>query len=375
MSISIKEVTTDKDLKRFVDFQYKLYKNDKYWVPPLKKEELFSLRFDKNPAFDFCETKYWLAYKNDELVGRIAGIINHKFNEKFNKKIMRFGWIDFIDDEEVCSSLLTAIENWAKEKGMHEVHGPLGFTDMDGEGTLIEGFEEVSTLGAIYNYPYYPKLIERKGYTKDIDWIEYQVKMTSEPVPEKISRISDIALKRNKLRVLRVNKPKELLPYAREMFYLINSSYKDLYGFVELSDKQIDMYVKQYFGFIKPEYLPVVLNEKNEMVAFGITMPSLSKAFQKAKGKLFPFGFIYILKAMKNNPGLDLYLTAVRPDMQDKGVNAILMNEINKLIIKNNIRIVETNRELEDNSKVQAQWRFFEHRQHKRRRCYKKNIL
>ncbi len=374
MSISLKEVTTDKDLKRFVDFQYKLYKNDKCWVPPLKKEELFSLRRDKNPAFDFCETKYWLAYKNDELVGRIAGIINHKFNEKFSKRIMRFGWIDFIDDEEVCSSLLTAVENWAKEKGMHEVHGPLGFTDMDGEGTLIEGFEEVSTLGAIYNYSYYPILIERNGYTKDIDWIEFQVKMTSDPVPEKISRISDIALQRNKLRVLRVNKPKELLPYAREMFYLINSSYKDLYGFVELSDKQIDMYVKQYFGFIKPEYLPVVLNEKNEMVAFGITMPSLSKAFQKAKGKLFPFGFIHILKAMKNNPALDLYLTAVRPDMQDKGVNAILMNEINKLIIKNNIRLVETNRELEDNSKVQAQWRFFEHRQHKRRRCYKKEI-
>lgn len=374
MSISLKEVTTDKDLKRFVDFQYKLYKNDKYWVPPLKKEELFSLRRDKNPAFDFCETKYWLAYKNEELVGRIAGIINHKFNEKFNKKIMRFGWIDFIDDEDVSSILLNAVEEWAKGKGMNEVHGPLGFTDMDGEGTLIEGFEEVSTLGAIYNYPYYPKLIERNGYTKDIDWIEYQVKMTSDPVPEKISRISDIALQRNKLRVLRVNKPKELLPYAKEMFYLINSSYKDLYGFVELSDKQIDMYVKQYFGFIKPEYLPVVLNEKNEMVAFGITMPSLSKAFQKAKGKLFPFGFIHILKAMKNNPGLDLYLTAVRPDMQDKGVNAILMNEINKLIIKNNIRVVETNRELEDNSKVQAQWRFFEHRQHKRRRCYKKEI-
>lgn len=374
MSIKLKEVTTNKELKRFVDFQYQLYKNNEYWVPPLKKEELFLLRRDKNPAFDFCETKYWLAYNNGNIVGRIAGIINHKFNDKFNKKTMRFGWIDFIDDEAVSSTLLNAVEEWAKEKGMNEIHGPLGFTDMDGEGTLIEGFDEVSTLGAIYNFPYYPKLIERKGYSKDIDWVEYQVKMTSDPVPEKISRIADIALKRNKLRVLRVKKAKELLPYAREMFYLINESYQDLYGFVELSDKQIDMYVKQYFGFIKPEYVPVVLNEKNEMVAFGITMPSMSKAFQKAKGKLFPFGFMHILKAMKNNPGLDLYLTAVRPDMQDKGVNAILMNETNKLIIKNNIRVVETNRELEDNSKVRAQWRFFEHRQHKRRRCYKKEL-
>ena len=343
-------------------------------MPPLKKEETFLLRRDKNPAFDFCETKYWLAYKDGKIVGRIAGIINQKFNDKFNKKIMRFGWFDFIDDAEVSDKLLSAVEEWAKEKGMNEIHGPLGFTDMDSEGTLVEGFEELSTLGALYNYPYYPKLIENSGYEKDIDWIEFQVNMTSAPVPEKISRIADIALKRNKLSVLRVKKSKELLPYAREMFYLINSSYKDLYGFVELSDKQIDMYVKQYFGFIKPEYLPVVLNEKGEMVAFGITMPSLSTAFQKAKGSLFPFGFIHILKAMKNNPALDLYLTAVRPDMQDKGVNAILMNETNKLIINNNITLVETNRELEDNSKVQAQWKFFDHRQHKRRRCYKKEI-
>ncbi len=374
MGIHLKEVTTHKELKDFVNFQYELYKNNQFWVPPLKKEELFSLQHDKNPAFDFCESKYWLAYKNDKIVGRVAGIINHKFNKKFDKKIMRFGWIDFIEDDEVVNTLLHSVEEWAKEKGLLEIHGPLGFTDMDGEGTLIEGFNELSTLGAIYNYEYYSSLIENNGYTKDIDWIEYEVTMTSDPVPEKISRISEIALKRNKLHVLKVKKSKDLLPYAREMFYLINQSYQELYGFVELSDRQIDMYVKQYFGFIKPEYVPVVLNEKKEMVAFGITMPSLSKAFQKAKGRLFPFGFIHILKAMKNNPGLDLYLTAVRPDMQDKGVNAILMNEINKLIINNKITKVETNRELESNSKVQAQWRFFENRQHKRRRCYKKEI-
>ncbi len=374
MNISIKEVATPTELKQFVDFQYSLYKDNKYWVPPLKSEELFSLRRDKNPAFDFCETKYWLAYKDKKIVGRIAGILHNKFNQKFNKKIMRFGWIDFIDDKQVADLLFSTVENWGREKGMTEIHGPLGFTDMDGEGTLIEGFEEVSTLGSIYNYPYYPNFIEQNGYQKDIDWVEFEVTMNSEPIPEKISRITEIALKRNKLHVLRVNKSKDLLPYARELFYLINKSYKELYGFVELSDKQIDMYVKQYFGFIKPEFLPIVLNEYNEMVAFGITMPSLSKAFQKCKGSLFPFGFIHVLKAMKNNNGLDLYLTAVRPDMQDKGVNAIIMYEINKTILKNKIRFVETNRELEDNSKVQAQWRFFQHRQHKRRRCYKKEI-
>ena len=370
MIAELKEVTTLRELKQFVDFQYTLYKTNKFWVPPLKRDELLALRKDKNPAFDFCETKYWLAYNEENIVGRIAGIINHKFNKKFNKKIIRFGWIDFVDDENVVNLLLSAVEDWGKEQGMDEVHGPLGFTDMDGEGTLIEGFEEQSTLGSIYNYPYYSDLIEQMGYAKDIDWVEFEVTITEKTIPDKIGRITDIALKRNKLHILKVRKSKELLPYAREIFYLINESYKDLYGFVELSDKQIDMYVKQYFGFIKPEYLPIILNEKNEIVAFGITMPSLSKAFQKCKGSLFPFGFLHILKAMKKNDALDLYLTAVRPDMQDKGVNAILMNETNKVIIKNNILKVETNRELENNSKIQAQWRFFNHRLHKRRRCF-----
>lgn len=372
MDIVLKVVSSKKDLKTFINFQYDLYENNKYWVPPLKKDEYLSLDINSNPAFDFCESKYWLAYRDNKIVGRIAGIINSRFNEKFNKKIMRFGWIDFISDDKVCKSLLSAVERWAEEKGMNEVHGPLGFTDMDGEGTLIEGFEEISTLGSIYNYPYYPEKIEKNGYSKDIDWVEFEVSMSNKPIPEKVKRIRDIALKRNNLHLLRVKKAKELLPYAREIFYLINKAYKDLYGFVELSDKQIDMYVKQYFGFIKPEFLPIVLNDKNEMVAFGITMPSLSKAFQKCKGNLFPFGFIHVLKAMKNNDRLDLYLTAVRPDMQDKGVNAIIISEINETINKNNIKKVETNRELESNSKIQSQWKFFEHRQHKRRRCYKK---
>lgn len=374
MSLILKEVKTNSDLKKFVNFQYSLYKENKFWVPPLKKEELFSLRRDKNPAFEFCETRYWLAYKNKDIVGRVAAIINKKFNDKFNKRIMRFGWIDFIEDQGVSDLLLAAVEKWAIEKNMNEIHGPLGFTDMDWEGTLIEGYNEIGTLGAIYNYPYYSKLIENNGFKKEIDWVEFEVSMNNKPIPEKIKRIADITLKRNKLRVLKVKKSKELLPYSRDLFYLINASFKDLYGFVELSDKQIDMYVKQYFGFIKPEYLPIVLNEKNELVAFGITMPSLSKAFQKCKGSLFPFGFIHVLKAMKKNDSLDLYLTAVRPDMQDKGVNAVIISEINKTINKNNIKFVETNRELENNSKVQAQWRFFEHRQHKRRRCYKKDI-
>lgn len=373
MGVEIRRVQTLRELKKFVSFQYSLYRNIKYWVPPLRADELLSLRKDKNPAFEFCEADYWLAYRNGAIVGRIAAILNKRYIEKWNAKGVRFGWFDFVDDAEVSTALLTTVEEWARSKGMDFIHGPLGFTDMDGEGMLVEGFEEVSTLGALYNFPYYPQHVERFGYVKDSDWIEYQVTMHG-GIPEKVARLADIALKRNNLTILKVNKAKELLPYAKKIFHVLNEAYKDLYGFVELSEKQIDLYVKQYFGFIVPEYVPVVLDSNNEVVAFGIAMPSLSKALQKCNGRLFPFGFIHVLRALKRNKNVDLYLTAVRPDMQNKGINAILIHESNKVFNKNKIEKVETNRELEENAKVQAQWRFFENRQHKRRRCYKKML-
>jgi GNAT superfamily N-acetyltransferase len=373
MAIELKVVETLGELKQFVAFQYSLYRGNEYWVPPLRSDELQTLRKDKNPAFDFCDATYWLAYKEGRIVGRIAGILNRKYNERWNQKTARFGWVDFVDDAEVLSALFRVVEQWAKNQGMKDIHGPLGFTDMDGEGTLIEGFEEVSTLGAIYNYPYYPGHIERAGYSKDVDWVEYEVTMHSE-IPEKVERMAGIALSRYNLTVLKRKKASEMLPYARDVFHVLNEAYRDLYGFVELSDRQIDMYVKQYFGFVIPEFLPVVLDSHGKVVAFGIAMPSLSRALQKAHGRLFPFGFIHVLRAMKNNRKADLYLTAVRPDMQNKGVNAILMHEMNKVFIKNKIEKVETNRELEANAKVQAQWRYYETRQHKRRRCYQKDL-
>ncbi len=375
MSIIIKEVKSKRDLKKFICFPFEIFKGNKFWVPPLIFDELKTLRKDKNPAFDFCDVKYWLAYKDDNIVGRIAGIVNHKYNERWNQKSARFGWIDFIDDEQVSQKLIEHVINWAKEKGMNKIHGPLGFTDLDGEGMLIEGFDELSTFGSIYNHPYYKKHIEKLGFEKDADWIEFTVNFDPTVAgPEKVSRIANAVAERNHLRILRVKKAKEMLPYAREIFYLINEAYKNLFGFVELTDKQIDMYVKAYFGFIKPDYVPIILDTNNKVAAFGITMPSLSIAVQKSKGKLFPFGFIYILKAMKNNPDVDLYLTAVRPELQNKGVNAMLINEMHNVFVRNNIQKVETNRELEENSKIQAQWRFFENRLHKRRRCYKKSI-
>ncbi len=371
MSLILKEVSSKKELKYFISFPYHLYKDNKFFIPPLRFDEMKTLNKEVNPAFDFCESKYWLVYKDDCIVGRVAGIINSKFNDKFDKKEARFGWIDFKDDDSVSAMLIDAVEKWAVEKGMTSIHGPLGFTDMDGEGMLIEGYEEVSTLGSIYNYPYYRTHIEKLGYSKDTDWIEFRVNIVKS-TPEKIARIAQIALQRNKLSVPSFKSSKEMLPYARDIFVMINDTYKDLFGFVELTDKQIDFYVKQYFSFIRPEYVPIILDEHNKLAAFGITMPSLNNALQKINGKLFPFGFLHILREMKKSKSLDLYLTAVRTDLQNKGVNALLIDQINKVCIKNDIKFVETNRELESNEKVQAQWKLYDARQHKRRRCYKK---
>ena len=371
MSLILKEVSSKKDLKSFISFPYSLYKNNQFWIPPLRFDEMKTLNQKVNPAFEFCESKYWIAYKNDRIVGRVAGIINSKYNDKFNKKEARFGWLDFEDDASVSSLLFNIVEQWAAKKGMGSINGPLGFTDFDGEGMLIEGFDEVSTLGSIYNYPYYRNHIETLGYEKDIDWIEFNAKIP-QTTPEKISRIAEIALQRNKLHIPVFKKSKDMLPYAKDIFVMINETYKDLFGFVELTDKQIDFYVKQYFSFIRPEYVPIVLDENNKLAAFGITMPSLNNALKKINGRLFPFGFIHILREMKKSRTLDLYLTAVRTDLQNKGVNALLINETNKVCIKNGITSVETNRELETNDKIQAQWKLYDARQHKRRRCYKK---
>jgi hypothetical protein len=373
MDLVLKEVTSKQDLKKFVAFPYSLFAGNKFWIPPLRFDEMKTLNQKVNPAFEFCESKYWMVYKQNNLVGRVAGIINKKYNDKFNKKEARFGWIDYKDDQSISSLLLDTVEQWAIQKGMTSIHGPLGFTDFDGEGMLIEGFDEVSTLGSIYNYPYYPKHIENLGYEKNVDWIEFNVKLPP-TTPEKISRIAEIALQRNRLHIPVFKKSKDMLPYAKDIFILINETYKDLFGFVELTDKQIDFYVKQYFSFIRPEYVPIVLDENNKLAAFGITMPSLNNALKKINGKLFPFGFIHILREMKKSRALDLYLTAVRTDLQNKGVNALLINETNKICIKNGIKSVETNRELETNEKIQSQWKLYDARQHKRRRCYKKKL-
>ena len=373
MDIIIKEVVSKCELKKFVSFPRTLYSGHKYWIPLLQFDEMGTLQKHKNPAFSHCEATYWLAYKDRKVVGRIAGIINNRYFEKWNNKYARFGWVDFIDEESVSAALFETVENWAKQKGMEAIHGPLGFTDLDPEGMLIEGFEELGTIATIYNYPYYPEHIEKYGYKKDVDWIEFEIKIP-EKIPEKIERIAEIVKKKKKLTVVKTKKRKDVLLYAKEIFHVLNQAYDSLYGFVPLTEKQIDKYVKQYLGYVRPDFVSIILDEQKRVAAFGISIPSLSKALQKAKGRIFPFGFLHILKAMRKNDRIDLFLVAVRQDLQGKGLNSLLFNELHKTYIKNNITKAESNPELESNTKVQAQWKLFEKRQHKRRRCYIKHF-
>ncbi|NJD01053.1 MAG: hypothetical protein FIA99_00275, partial [Ruminiclostridium sp.] len=304
--LEIREVKTKADLKKFIRFPHDLYSQNPYWVPPLMFDEMNTLTMDKNPAFEYCEAKLWLACKDGKIAGRIAGIINHEFIKKWGGKNARFGWIDFIDDGEVSGLLINTVEEWAKSKGMDHIHGPLGFCDMDREGMLIEGFDELGMLITNYNYPYYPEHLEKNGYVKDIDWMEYEVKVP-ECIPDRVAKINDAVLKRLNLKILDARKPKDFVPYIKEIFRLLNEAYKDLYGVVPLTERQVEAYAKQYFGFVNVDYVRVILDESNKVAAFGIAMPSLSKAMRKSRGRLLPIGFIHILRALKKNDCIDLY--------------------------------------------------------------------
>ena len=370
-NIVLKEVKTNKDLRQFVDFPYTLYKNHPYWIPPIRMDELGTLRLKNNPNLDNNEVKMLMAFKDGKIAGRIAGIINHGHIEKWGNKYARFGWIDFIDDFEVAKTLLNAVEDWAKSKGMSAVNGPMGFTDIDKEGMLIEGFEELGTMPMIYNYPYYPKHLEALGYKKDVDWVEFQIFPPKE-IPEKILRVQELVLKRAKLHILDYKKAKDLMPYAKQVFIILNEAYGHLYGTVDFTEKQIQEYTKQYLSFCDPRWTTLILDEKNELVGFSIAMPSFSKALQKNRGRMLPFGFLGMLSAMKKNDLLDLYLIAVKPQYKGLGLPAILMSEMTKNAIKHGIKYAESAGELESNIEVQSMWKSFEHRQHKRRRCYLK---
>ena len=376
MAIIIKKVSSKKELKTFIRFNYELYRGNPYSVPDLYDDMLDTFSPKRNAAFEFCEADYFLAYRNGHVVGRVAAIINRRANETWNKKEVRFGWIDFIDDFEVSEALLDTVAQWGKERGMEAMVGPLGFTDMDAEGMLIEGFDQLSTMSTIYNFPYYPQHMEKMGFEKDTDWVEFKLTVPDK-LPEKFVRISEIILQKYKLKIKKL-KRKEIKEknYGQKIFDLINEAYAPLYGYSKMTQGQINQYIKMYLPLIDMRMVSLVEDENGELVAVGISMPSLSEALQKAKGKMLPFGWYHLMKALffKKPQVLDLLLVGVKPEYQSKGVNALLFYDLVPVYQQMGFKYGESNPELEVNKKVQSQWNAFESVLHKRRRAYKKML-
>ncbi|MCC8145728.1 MAG: hypothetical protein LIO93_04660 [Bacteroidales bacterium] len=375
MSVIIKEVTDKATLKNFVVFNIKLYQGNPYYVPGLIEDELMTLDKDKNPAFDFCEAIYYLAYKDNKIVGRIAGIINHKANEIWNQRYARFSFVDFIDDEEVSKALFEAVEKWAHSKGMTGLHGPLAFTDLDHEGLLVWGFDKVGTMATSYSFPYYQDHITKLGYLKDQDWNEFQIQIP-DSIPEKHMRISEIVLKRSGLKIMKFKKRKEIWPYAWKIFELWNEAFKPLYGYSPLTERQIEYYVKMYIPMLRLKLITLVVKEEDDsVVGLALTLPSLSKALQKAKGSFFPFGWFYLLKAMYGkNEVVDLYLMGVHPEYQNKGVNALLFYDLIPVFKEMGYKYAESNPELEINKKMHSQWNDFDAKHVRTRRAFIKHL-
>ena len=379
-SIQIKRVETKKDLKRFIEFHYDLYKGNPYDVPNLYSDEVNTLSKDKNAAFDFCEAEYYLALKEGKIVGRVAAIINHKANEKWKKKDVRFGWIDFIDDIEVSRALFKAVEEYGRKKGMNDIVGPLGFTDMDPEGMLTWGFDKLGTMATIYNYEYYPQHMEKLGgWEKDNDYVEYYL-VVPEKSPEKYTKIAEMVEKRYNLHVRKLTK-KDIFQggYGKKLFDLINLTYSDLYGFSELTDRQIDQYVKMYFPFADLNLVTVIEdgNKDNQLAGLGITIPSLSHALQKCRrGRLFPFGWWHLLRAIKfhKTDGVDLLLMGFLPEYRSKGANALLFADLIPRYVNYGFKWGETQVEMESNEGVQSQWGPLDPINHKKRRCYRRSL-
>lgn len=376
--IQIKKVTTKKELKTFIRFNYELYKENPYSVPDLYDDMVATLTREKNPSFEFCDADYFLAYDADgKVVGRVAAIINQRSNEAWDTKNVRFGWIDFIDDTEVSKALLDTVATWGKERGMTTMQGPMGFVDLDAEGLLIEGFDQLSTMATIYNYPYYQTHLEQYGLEKDNDWVEFKINIP-DAIPDKMKRIADLISRKYGLHVKKLKDMKEVKEgnYGQKIFNLINDEYSHLYGYSRMSQKQIDQYVNMYLPILDLRMVTLIEDAEENLVGVGVSMPSLSKALQKAKGKMFPFGWWHLLKALRfNRPKtLDLMLVAVKQEYQNKGVNSLLFTDLIPTYQALGFKDAESNPEMETNNKVQAQWEYFDTTLHKRRRAYKKSI-
>lgn len=374
--VYVHPISTDTDqLRQYVQFGIDLYKGNSCYVPPLITDEIDTLRPEGNPAFDFCEAQSFMAYRNGEPVGTITAIINNAVNEKTGDKTLRFGFLNFVDDAETVDKLFEAVEDWGRQRGMTKIVGPMGFTDLDQEGMLIEGFDEIGTMATIYNYPYYATHMERLGFEKEVDWLEFRMNVP-EAVPEKYSRIADIVARRFGLKTKKFTSRKKIKEqYGQAIFEVVNKAYADLYGFSPLTQRQIDHYINVYLNILRLRDVSLVVNENDELVAIGISMPSLSRALQKSGGKMLPFGWYHLLKAIRGKVDtVDLLLVAVLPEYQAKGVNALIFNDLLPGYIENGYKFAESNPELEGNENVQKQWEYFERRQHRRRRAWKKSL-
>lgn len=374
MSLEIRRVETLRELKAFIRFPLALYKGDPCYVPALDLDDLTTLRKDKNPAFKHCEAEYWMAFRDGMPVGRIAGILSRSYVEKWGNKYVRFGWVDFVEDFEVAEALMRTVEDWARSKGMEGVHGPLGFTDLDREGMLVEGFDQVATMATLYNRPYYPQYLERLGYAKDIDWIEFKVTVP-DAIPEKVLHVQDIIAKRSGVHLYPWKNKRDLITkYAEELFILLEEAYAHLYGTTPLNDEQVKNYINVYLGFVDPRFMKVLVDESERLIGFAVSIPNLSAALQKAKGRLLPFGWIHLLLALRHPKIIDMLLVAVKPEYQARGVVAFLMTALNQSAIEAGVQFAETNPELETNVEVHGIWKGYERSQHKRRRVYLKKL-
>lgn len=374
--IEIREIQPTKaNMKKFVKFERDLYRGNPYYVPPLLSSELENLIPKLNPAYDFCEGNYYMAFRDGKPVGRIAVMINRQVNDISGEKNARFGFVDFIDDKEVSKALLDKAEEWARAKGMEKLVGPLGFTDLDREGSLVEGFDELSTMATIYNHPYYQEHFKDAGYEKDSDWMEFVMEVP-DAIPERYSRIADIVKKKFGLKVVKYTSRKRIKEdYGHAIFNLINETYKDLYQYSPLTDKQIEKYIEDYLNLLNLDLLTLVVDKERKLIGVGISMPSMSRALQKSHGKMFPFGWYHLLKGLKGvNDRVDLLLVAVAPAYQNKGVNALLFQDLIPQYIKYGYKYAESNPEMESNAKVQSQWEYFNRRQHRRRRSFYKDL-
>lgn len=373
MSVQIKEVLTKKDLKKWVDFPNKMYKKEEKFVPFLFSDEMSTFTVGKNPAYDFCETKLFLAYRENKIVGRIAGLINHAANKKWGENKIRFTRFDFIDDFEVSSALFNKVVEWGKEKGYTGIMGPMGFTDMDHEGMLVEGFDEMNLSITFYNHPYYITHMEKLGLVKDVDWVEYQITVGKQN-DEKFKKLSDYLMKRNGFELVEYKDRKVLENDAYEAFKVIDVAFSVLHGSVPLTDAVIKGVLKDYIPIVNLKYI-CSIKKDGKIAGFAVLVPSIAKALKKSNGRMFPFGMFRLLKALKGkNDTLEMYFVAVLPEYQSKGLPAIMMHQLTRMCVENNVKICETGPELESNEAVRSFWKNFDARQHRRRRCWKKEI-